>query len=620
MKTSTILAALGAASWAVADDVLYSKRHLSKRFIDSDGNYNMSTPRLDGRVRDALTNKETAFIHVNDVHSHLDQFAKSGSDCTDPSKGCFGGYARIKTKVEELRETFPDHLLLNAGDEFQGTLFFSYYGGEKIAETVNNLKFDVMTLGNHEWDNGDEELGKFLKNLTFPIISCNVKSEYEALNKTVKNYHIFDKHKLAIIGATTETTKGISNVGNGTSFLDVTTEVQKAIWEIRNTTDIRRIVALTHIGYEEDQKLAQNTEGLSLIVGGHSHTLIGDMPNAAGKYPTIIEDQSGKEVFVVTSYRWGEYLGSIDLTFDKEGRALAYHGAPIHMTNTTKLETSLQDKIQAWRKPFEEYGSEVIGTTKNELDQTTCQKGDCLLGQAMVDAMLDYRRNISKNAGDELADFAFMNAGGIRATIGDGNITRGQILTSFPFGNAVVQLPYSGQELRKIIEGWVSRENQFSKKKTSSWFQISKDIKIEYNPDNDAGSKLISVTVGGKPLDETRKDYRVVTLDFVARGGDNLVEPTTGFAALDADSDVFEAYVKANTPLTNALEERVVKTDKKTPDSTSTPGGNNATSTSGPSGGSSSPAATKGPNGAAAGLAMPIGLAFGVAVAAALAM
>lgn len=476
-----------------------------------------------------------------------------------------------------------------------------------------------MTLGNHEWDKGDEELGKFLKNLTFPIVSCNVKSEYEALNKTVKNYHIFEKHNLAIIGATTETTKGISNVGSGTNFLDVTTEVQKAIWEIRNTTDIRRIVALTHIGYEEDQKLAKNTEGLSLIVGGHSHTLIGDMPNAAGKYPTIIEDQSGKEVFVVTSYRWGEYLGSIDLTFDKEGRALSYHGAPIHMTNTTKLETSLQGKIQAWRKPFEEFGSEVIGTTKNELDQTTCQKGDCLLGQAMVDAMLDYRRNISKHAGDaELADFAFMNAGGVRATIGAGNITRGEILTSFPFGNAVVQLPYSGADLRKIIEGWVSRENQFSKKKTSSWFQVSKDIKITYNPDNDAGKKLISVTVGGKPLDESRTDYRVVTLDFVARGGDNLLEATTGFAALDADSDVFEAYVKANTPLTNALEERVVTTDKKTPDSSPTAGGNNATSTSTPGSGSSGTGGAKAPNGAAAGLVMPMSLAVGMAAAAAL--
>ncbi|KAM3445495.1 hypothetical protein NHJ13734_000408 [Beauveria thailandica] len=595
MRTAAILATLGVASCAVAEDVLYSRRRLSKRFLDSDGNYNMT------------------FIHVNDVHAHLDEYAKSGSDCTDPSKGCFGGYARIKTKVEELRETYPDHLLLNAGDEFQGTLFFSYYGGEKIADTINNLNFDVMTLGNHEWDKGDEELGKFLKNLTFPIVSCNVKSEYEALNKTVKNYHIFDKHKLAIIGATTETTKGISNVGNETSFLDVTTEVQKAIWEIRNTTDIRRIVALTHIGYQEDQKLAKNTEGLSLIVGGHSHTLVGDMPNAAGKYPTIVEDQSGKEVFIVTSYRWGEYLGSIDLTFDKQGRALSYHGAPIHMTNTTKFEKSLQDKILAWRKPFEEFSNKVIGTTKNELDQTTCQKEDCLLGQAMTDAMLDYRRNISKNVGDELADFAFMNAGGIRATIGPGNITRGAILTSFPFGNALVQLPYSGKDLRKIIEGWVSRESQFSKKKTTSWFQISKGIKIEYNPDNDSGSKLISVSVGDKPLDDDRQDYRVVTLDFVARGGDNLLEPTTGSAALDTDSDIFEAYVKANTPLTNELEKRIVVTDKETPDSTLTTGGNNATSTSKAGYGSSGTSDARGSSGAASSLNMPIVFAFAVA-------
>lgn len=511
--------------------------------------------------------------------------------------------------MEELRETYPDHLLLNAGDEFQGTLFFSYYGGEKIANTVNDLKFDVMTLGNHEWDNGDEELGNFISNLTFPIVSCNVKSEYEALNKTVKNYHLFEKHQLAVIGATTETAKGISNVGKGTTFLDVATEVQKAIWEIRNTTDIRRIVALTHIGYEEDQKLAQNTEGLSLIVGGHSHTLIGDMPKAAGKYPTIIEDQSGKEVFIVTSYRWGEYLGSIDLTFDKNGRALSYHGAPIHMTNETKLEDSLQEKILSWRKPFEEYANEVIGTTKNELDQTTCQKGDCLLGQAMVDAMLDYRRNISDKAGDKPADFAFMNAGGIRATIGAGNITRGEILTSFPFGNAVVELPYSGKDLWKIIEGWVSRENQFSNKKTSSWFQISKDIKIEYNPDNDSGKKLISVTIGGKPLDQTREEYLVVTLDFVARGGDNLLEATTGFAALDSDSDVFEAYVKANTPLTNDLEERVVTTDKKSPDSSPTSGGNNSTSTTQP--GATGTSGTKGPDSAASRL-----LSTGVALAA----
>lgn len=502
----------------------------------------------------------------------MDQYAKSGTDCKDPSKGCYGGYARIKTKVDKLREANPDHLWLNAGDEFQGTLFYSFYGGEKIAETINDLKFDVMTLGNHEWDGGDEQLGEFLQNLTFPIVSCNVKSEYEGLNKTIKNYHIFDKYDLAVIGATTDTTPSISNVGDKTTFLDATEEVQKAIYEIRNTTDIRRIIALTHIGYDEDQKLAKNTEGLSLIIGGHSHTLLGDMEKAEGKYPTIVEDTSGNEVFIVTAYRWGEYLGSIDLTFGEDGRALKYHGAPIHMTNSTQLDKDLQEKIESWRGPFEKYAAEVLGTTENELDQTTCQKGDCLLGQVMCDAMLEYRRNLTENSDAEPADFALINSGGVRATIDSGEITRGEVLTSFPFGNAIVELTFSGKDLRKVLEGCVSQVNQFNDKTVSSWFQVSDDIKIEFNPDNEAGNKLVSVMIGDKPLDDERDDYRVVTLDFLAGGGDNIFVATKDFISLDTQAEVLEGYITSNTPLTNELEDRVVKVDKQAGDGGS--GGN----------------------------------------------
>jgi 5'-nucleotidase len=95
---------------------------------------------------------EPAFFHINDVHAHLDEFRSSGTDCTDPSRGCYGGYARVATVVNERRPVLNSSLFLNAGDEFQGTLFYSYYGGEKIAETLNQLGFDGMTLGNHEFD------------------------------------------------------------------------------------------------------------------------------------------------------------------------------------------------------------------------------------------------------------------------------------------------------------------------------------------------------------------------------------------------------------------------------------------------------------------------------------
>ncbi|KAM5372175.1 hypothetical protein ACJZ2D_007575 [Fusarium nematophilum] len=544
MKSSVSLAALALAGAVVAEDALYSKR-LAKRFIDDDGNYNIS------------------FFHVNDVHAHLDEFSSSGTDCEDPEKGCYGGYARIKHTVDGLRKQHPDNLWLNAGDEFQGTLFYSFYGPEKIAETLNELEFDAMTLGNHEWDGGDEELGEFLVNLTFPVVSCNVKSGYENLNKTIKNYQIFEKHELAVIGVTTDTTPGISSVGNLTTFLDPIEEVQKAVWEIRNTTDIKRIVALTHIGYDVDQELAAKTEGLSLIIGGHSHTPLGDMEEAEGDYPTIVEDLNGDEVFVVTAYRWGEYLGYIDLTFDQDGKALAYHGAPIHLTNQTKMDEDLQKKIDAWRKPFEKFAAEKVGSTRVELDQTTCREEDCLLGQVMADAMLEYRLNQSRSD-DDKPDFAFINGGGIRATIGEGDITRGDVLTSFPFGNAIVELPFSGSELRQMLEGAVTGINQKNKEEVTSWFQISKGLKIEYNPDGKNGSKLLSVKVGGEDLDDDA-DYQVVTLDFLAGGGDNFFSSENkNLATLDSQDEVLIGYLEAHSPLNPKLEEREEEEEPET--------------------------------------------------------
>ncbi|OBS28166.1 hypothetical protein FPOA_02107 [Fusarium poae] len=546
MKSSITLTALALTGSVIAEDTLFSKR-LTKRFIDDDGNYNIS------------------FFHVNDVHAHLDQFAKSGTDCVDPKKGCFGGYARIKHTVDALRKDNPDNLWLNAGDEFQGTLFYSFYGPSKIAENLNALDFDAMTLGNHEWDGGDEELGEFLQNLTFPVVSCNVKSEYEGLNKTIKNYQIFEEHDLAVIGVTTDTTPGISSVGNKTTFLDPITEVQKAVWEIRNKTEVNRIVALTHLGYDVDQELAAKTEGLSLIIGGHSHTPLGNMSNSEGDYPTIVDNINGDEVFIVTAYRWGEYLGSIDLTFDKDGKPLAYHGAPIHLTNQTEMDKDLQKKIESWRGPFEKFAAEVVGYTDAELDQSTCQDGDCLLGQVMADAMLEYRLNQSRSD-DDKPSFAFINAGGVRATIDEGNITRGEVLTSFPFGNAIVELTFTGAEIKDIFEGAVTGLNQDNDKEITSWFQVSKGLKVEFNADNKNGSKLVSLKLDGESFEDKTK-YRVVTLDFLAGGGDNFFSTDNkNVATLDTQDEVLIGYFDAHNPLKPKLEERVVKTNATSSD------------------------------------------------------
>ncbi|KAK2052582.1 5'-nucleotidase domain-containing protein [Colletotrichum caudatum] len=544
MRQSLQTLALALAGTALAvpakedGDHLYSSR-IAKRGIDAAGNFNVS------------------FFHVNDVHAHLDEYSSSGTDCTRPERGCYGGYARIKYTVDELRPQYNDSLWLNAGDEFQGTLFYSFYKGEKIAETINQLGFDAMTLGNHEFDGGDDQLGDFLLNLTFPVVSANIVSDNEKLNKTIKPYHIFDKQQLAVIGVTTPTTPGISSPGKGTKFGDVVTSVQSTIDHIKSTTNITRIAALTHIGYEEDQKLAEQTSGLYLIMGGHSHTLLGDMEGAEGPYPTIRKNRDGDDVFIVTAYRWGEYVGYIDVTYDAEGKVLAYHGGPIHLTNATEQDPGLQAQIEAWRGPFEAFAAEVVGVSNVELDQTLCQRQECLLGNVMTDAMYEYRLNSSDSSPP---DFALINAGGIRATIDKGDVTRGEVLTSFPFGNSIVEVAYKGADVRKVLEGAVSRVNQFNGQPITSGFQVSRNIVVEYDPAADNGSRLVSVAVGGEPLDDER-DYRVVTLDFLAGGGDNIFVATTDFVSLDTQDEVLVQYVQAKSPIDAKIEGRIVQSN-----------------------------------------------------------
>ncbi|KAI1171760.1 Metallo-dependent phosphatase [Nemania sp. FL0916] len=540
--TSSLLALLATASLSAAEDSLYSKR-FSKRFIDGEGNYNIS------------------FYHINDVHAHLDQFSSSGTDCTNPQKGCYGGYARVKTVLDETRPEHPDSLLLNVGDEFQGTLFYTFYGGEKIAETLNQIGFDAMTLGNHEWDAGDDKLGDFLKNLTFPIVSANVVSDNEKLNSTIKPYHIFPAHSLAIIGATTETVPSISNPGDGTTFTDVVAAVQRSVDEIRSTTNITRIAAITHIGYDEDRRLARETSGLQLIMGGHSHTLL--LPttdpntNVEGPYPTIETNKDGDEVFIVTAYRWGEYLGYIDVTFDEARKILSYHGAPVHLTNATKQDEGLQRQVDEWRGPFEEFAGEVVGESRVVLEQGNCQRGECVLGDLIADAILQYRL-----ANSSPASFAFVNAGGIRATIDSGPITRGEVLTAFPFGNAVVEITFSGSQLRTIFEGIVSAVNQANGNKVTSFVQVSKGVEVVYDPEKEVGERLVSLKVKGEEVEDgDETEFTVVTVDFVAGGGDNFFGPVENLVVLDTLDEVLVEYVKNNSPIDFQLDGRIATVD-----------------------------------------------------------
>lgn len=497
-------------------------------------------------------NFELSFYHINDVHAHFDEFYSSnGNNCTDKSRGCVGGYARVKTVLDESRPTKENSLFLDAGDEFQGTLFYNFYKGEKTAEVLNQIGVDAMTLGNHEFDDGDDVLGQFLENLTFPIVAANVKSSHPALNRTIQPYTIFDEYKVAVIGVTVDSST-LSNPSNLTTFSDPIKSVQDTIDSIHANTDIKRIVALTHIGYDQDVLLAAQTTGLSLIMGGHSHTPLGNMSTApAGAYPTIVNNTAGEEVFVVTAYRWGEYLGYIDLTWDDCDRVVEYHGAPFHLDNKTAQDAGLQAQIAEWREPFQAYANEVIGESSVELGQDTCQLEECLMGDLMADAAEAYGKAL-----DATVDFAIINAGGIRAAIDVGPITRGEVLTAFPFGNSLVSLTRTGQEVWDVLEGIVSDVNQANGVAITSFLQISSDLRIVYSPAASVGSRLQNVTVGGQAID-LAADYTFITLDYLANGGDNFFTGASDFAVLDLQADVLEDYVAAQSPINIVADGRI---------------------------------------------------------------
>lgn len=497
-------------------------------------------------------NFELSFYHINDVHAHFDEFfATNGNNCTDQTRGCVGGYARVKTILDQSRPTKENSLFLDAGDEFQGTLFYNFYKGEKTAEVLNQIGVDAMTLGNHEFDDGDDVLGEFLANLTFPVVSANIQSSHPVLNRTIQPYTIFDQYKVAVIGVTVDSST-LSNPSDLTTFSDPIQSVQRSIDSIHATTDIKRIVALTHIGYEQDILLAQQTTGLSLIMGGHSHTPLGNMSaSPAGAYPTIVNNTENEEVFVVTAYRWGEYLGYIDLVWDSNDRVVQYHGAPFHLDNSTAQDEDLQREIVGWRQPFEAYASEVIGESAVDLALDTCWVEECLLGDFMADAAEAYGKSINSNT-----DFAFINAGGIRAAIDIGPITRGEILTAFPFGNALVSLTRTGQEIWNMLEGVVSGVNQANGLEITSFVQLSSAIRITYSPNASTGSRLQTVVIGGQDIDLSAT-YKFITLDYLASGGDNILEPTTDFAVLNLQADVLEAYVVTQSPISIAVDGRI---------------------------------------------------------------
>lgn len=270
--------------------------------------------------------KKITILHTNDVHSHIDPF---GPD--DGRNANKGGVARRATLVESIRQENPNTLLLDAGDIFQGTPYFNYYGGELEFKLMSMLKYDVATIGNHDFDNGIEGLYAQIPHADFEFVSANYDFSNTVMDTHVKPYKIIIKDgiKIGIFGLGIKLDGLVDkNMYKETVYHDPIEKAQDMSRVLKEDEKCDLVICLSHIGYEyknrpdkvSDIKLARATKDIDLIIGGHTHTFLSK--------PTIEENSVGKKVLVNQVGCYGLYLGKVDFYFNS-GKYIKSDGASI---------------------------------------------------------------------------------------------------------------------------------------------------------------------------------------------------------------------------------------------------------------------------------------------------
>ena len=256
--------------------------------------------------------KKITILHTNDVHSHIEPFPKDHSKFPN-----MGGFERRSTLINNIRLKNPNTLLLDAGDVFQGTPYFNFYGGELEFKLMSMLKYDAMTIGNHDFDNGIDGLNSQLPKASFDIISSNYDFSNTILENKIKRTktYILEEVKIGVFGLGIELKGLVSDeLYKETKYLDPV-EISNDITDyLKNEEKCDLIICLSHLGFKykknkiSDFILAQKTKDIDLIIGGHTHTFMDK--------PTIIKNKIGNDVIINQVGCFGVYLGKIDFYLD----------------------------------------------------------------------------------------------------------------------------------------------------------------------------------------------------------------------------------------------------------------------------------------------------------------
>lgn len=490
-------------------------------------------------------------LHTDDLHAHFEP--------TKIGEGMYGGYARQTALVKKYAAQDTNPLILSGGDTFQGTLLFNVYQGLADVLFMNLQGYQAMAVGNHEFDNGPEALARFAKKADFPILAANLDvSQEPLLRDLIKPYAVLNVagQKVGVVGAVTPDLPLISSPGDKVKMLELTQSLNNSVKALQDQ-GINKIILVSHMGYELEQEVGKTVPGIDVIVGGHSHTLLGtfdnkDFPPSEGPYPTVVQNPDGNKTLLVAAWEWGKVLGRIQVTFDDNGAVQSYEGNPIVVSADLPEDPTAKRMIETLSVPIASLRKQVIGNTTQGLNgsREIVRKRESGMANVLADAALE----AGQKAG---AVIGLINGGGVRASIDAGPITFEEAITVQPFGNTLTILDLTGAEIKQALEhgvaSWSEGKGQF--------LHVSKGMSYTFDPTKPAGSRVTAVTLDGQPLDDT-KTYTVAVNTFTANGGDGFdVFKNAKGRRLDTgtlDIDLLVNYLKAHPTVEAQPEGRIV--------------------------------------------------------------
>lgn len=493
-------------------------------------------------------------LHTNDFHSRVEPINKYDSTCdaeTLEKKECFGGVARlaaaIKAKRDEIAAAGGNVIVVDAGDQYQGSLFYTTYKGKDTTEFMNAIGYDAMSLGNHEFDDGPDGAAILLDGAQFPVMSGNLDvSQSNLLNGKLKGSVTLEVggQKIGLVSTLAMDTPETASPGAQVIFQD---DMDSLTADVAALTDegVTKIIALTHVGYHRDQDFAAAVPGLDAVIGGHSHTLLGDMEGAAGAYPTLIAGADGAKVPVATAYAYGKYLGHLTLTFDDAGVLTSAVGQPILLDQSMPEDAAIAARVAEMSGPIDELRARQVAEIAAPLgaDRADCRARACEMGIAVADAML-------ARVADQGVTIAIQNGGGLRASIPAGSVTMGEVYDVLPFQNTLSTFEATGAVVQAALENGASQYEQGA----GRFAQVA-GLKYSVDPKAEPGHRISDVQVRAgdtwAPIDPAAT-YKIVTNNYMRGGGDGYrMFATDGRNAYDFGpdlADVLADYLAAQGP------------------------------------------------------------------------